>query len=183
MKVSARNGGIAGIVAGFGYLVQAIMGLMMGLIKPQSEVFSGASDDILEVIFVITLIATIFGLMGLHSFAQNRYGRAGTIGFWLAILGASLMTISTIAAVFAGENSPGFAFFGSAFLGGMLFTLIGYIILGMMALRRKVLPVWGGLALLLLGFPLSVFLRGPIDKILFGLAWLGVGYLLSKQES
>ena len=53
----------------------------------------------------------------------------------------------------------------------------------MMALRRKVLPVWGGLALLLLGFPLSVFLNGPVDKILFGLAWLRVGYLLSKQES
>ncbi len=175
MKVSPRNGGIAGIVAGLGYLIQAVIGLM-----PQTEFFSGKLDTVLEVVFIIALVATIFGLMGLHSFAQNQYGKAGIIGFWLAVIGTGLMTISAIAILFTGENSPGFTFFGGVFLSGVLFTLIGYIVLGIMALRGKVLPLWGGLALIL-GFPLSIFLSPLGGGILFGLAWLGVGYFLSKQ--
>lgn len=171
MKVSTRNGGIAGIAAGLGYLVQAVM----GLIKPQTEVFSGTSDYVLEVVFIIALLATIFGLVGLHSFAQDRYGRAGTIGFWLAVIGSGLMTISAIATLLAGANS-----LGAAFLGGALLALIGYVVLGIMTLRGKVLPNWGGLALIL-GFPLSVFLSAFGGGILFGLAWLGVGYFLSKR--
>ena len=175
MKLPPRNLGIAGIVAGFGYLVQAVIGLM-----PQTEVFSGTLDYILEVVFIIALVATIFGLIGLHSIAQNHYGTAGTIGFWLAVIGTGLMTISAIATLFAGENSLGFAFLGGVFIGGVLFTIIGYIVLGIMVLRGKVLPFWGGLALIL-GFPLSMFLSPLGGGILFGLGWLGVGYFLSKQ--
>ena len=173
MNVSTRNGGIAGIVAGLGYLIQAVM----GLIKPQTEIFSGTSDYVLEVVFIIALVATVFSLMGLHSFAHNRYGKVGMVGFWLAVLGSGLMTISAIVTLFAGKNS-----LGVAFLGGALLSLIGYIILGIMTLRGKVIPLWGGLALIL-GFPLSVFLSMFGGGILFGLAWLGVGYFLSRQSS
>ena len=171
MKISTRNGAIAGITAGLGYLVQAaIIGLM-----PQTEVFAGTLVYVVEVVVILALVATIFSLMGLHSFAQNHYGRPGTIGFWLAVIGTGLMTISTTAALFAGETSPGFAL-----LGGVLLTLIGYILLGIRAWRGKVLPLWGGLALIL-GFPLSMFLSPLGGRILFGLRWLGVGYSLSKQ--
>jgi hypothetical protein len=172
MKVSIRNGGIAGIVAGLGYLVQAVM----GLIKPQTEVFSGTADYVLEAVFIVALVATIFSWIGLHSFAQKRHGKVGTIGFWLAVIGTGLMTISAIATLFAGANS-----LGLAFLGGVLLALLGYILVGMMVLREKILPRWGGMALML-GFPLSVFLSAFGGGILFGLAWLGVGYFLSKQE-
>lgn len=171
MKVPTRNGGITGIVAGLGYIVQAVM----GLIKPQTEVFSGTSDYILEVVFIIALVATIFGLMGLHSFAQNQYGKAGLVGFWLTVIGTALMTISAIATLVAGENS-----LGPVFLGGMLLALIGYVVLGITTLRVKVLPLWGGLALIL-GFPLSVFLSALGGGILFGLAWLSVGYFLATR--
>ena len=176
MKISTRNGAIAGITAGLGYLVQAaIIGLM-----PQTEVFAGTLVYVVEVVVILALVATIFGLMGLHSFAQNHYGKPGTIGFWLAVIGTGLMTISTTAALFAGETSPGFALLGRVFLGGVLLTLIGYILLGITAWRGKVLPLWGGLALIL-GFPLSIFLSPLGGGILFGLGWLGVGYSLSKQ--
>jgi hypothetical protein len=157
-------------VAGLGYLVQAIM----GLIKPQTEVFSGASDYILEVVFIIALIATIFALMGLHSLMTSRYGRAGTLGFWLALAGTALMAVSAVATLFAGQNS-----LGIAFLGGMLLAFIGYVILGISILRAQALPLLGGLALIF-GFPLSVFLSTLGGGILFGLAWLIVGYLLLK---
>jgi len=116
-------------------------------------------------------------LMGVHSFAQNRYSRAGTIGFWLAVIGTGLITISAIATLFAGKNSLGFAF-----LGGVLLSLIGYIVLGIMTWRGKVLPFWDAAALTL-GFPLSVFLSTMGGGILFSLAWLDVGYFLSKQQS
>ena len=83
MKVSPRTAGIAGLVAGFTYLLQALMGL-------QTDIFSGASDFVLEAVFIIPLLAAIFALIGLHSFAQNRYRKSGGIGFWLAILSNSV---------------------------------------------------------------------------------------------
>ena len=172
MKISIRNSGVTGIVAGLGYLIQAIM----GLIKPQTEIFSGTADYVLEAVFVVALLATIIGLLGFHSFAKSRYGKAGTVGSWLAIAGSGLMTISAIVTLFAGQNS-----LGPAFLGGMLLALIGYIILGSATLRTKVLPILGGAALIL-GFPLSVFLSSLGGGILFGLTWLWLGSFLMKQK-
>jgi hypothetical protein len=175
MKVSTRHGGIAGILAGLGYLVQAVIVLL-----PQAEVFSGRLEPVLEVVLIIAWLATIFGLLGLHSFAQNHYGKAGTLGFWLAVIGTGLMAISTLGALFAGEYSPGFALLGSLFLGGVMLTSIGYIMIGFLALRRKFIPPWCGLALIL-GFPFSIILSPPGGGILYGLAWLGVGYFLLQQ--
>ena len=171
MKTTTRNAAIAGIVAGLGYLLQAIM----GLVKPQTEVFSGTSDYILEVVFIVALLATIFALMGLHTFAQSRYGKVGTVGFWLALAGTFLMLVSAAATLSAGQNS-----LGIAFLGGLLLAVIGYILLGVATLRAKALPTWGGLALIL-GFPLSVFLNTLGGGIIFGLTWIGLGYYLSRQ--
>jgi hypothetical protein len=171
MKTSTRNGAIAGIVAGVGYFVQAVM----GLIKPQTEVFSGTSDYVLEVVFIIALLATIFALMGVHTFAQARYGKAGTAGFWLALAGTFLILVSAAATLAAGQNSLGILFFI-----GLFFSFLGYVLLGVSTLRSKVLPTWAGLALVL-GFPLSVLLNTSGGGILYGLAWLGVGYYLMKQ--
>lgn len=171
MKPSARNGAIAGVVAGLGYIVQTIM----GLVKPQTTVFSGPSDYILEVVFIIALLATLFALMGLHTFAQARYGKSGLTGFWLALAGTFLMLVSAAATLAAGQNS-----LGLAFLIGLFLSFLGYVLLGISALRFKVLPQWAGLALLL-GFPASVLLNMFGGGILYGLAWLGVGYFLIKQ--
>ena len=172
MKASKRTGGIAAVVAGLGYLVQAIM----GLIRPQTEVFSGTWDYILEVVFIIALVATLFALLGLHAFLQERYGRAGTSGFWLAMIGTGLMTISAIGTLFAGQN-----WFGLAFVSGMLLALLGYIVLGIAILRAKAFPHWGGL-LLIFGFPLSVLLSTLGGGVLFGITWLAVGYLLLTKK-
>lgn len=175
MKVSTRYGGFAGLVAGLDYLIQAVMGLKTGL-------FSGIPDRVIEAIYIITLLATIVGLIGLHSYAQIHYGKAGSTGFWLAVIGTGLMTVSTMAALFVSENSPQENALGFAFLGGVLLTMIGYLAVGIMAWRGKVLPLRAGLALIL-GFPLSIFLSPGGGGILFGLAWSGVGYTLLKQET
>ncbi|MBE0669636.1 MAG: hypothetical protein IH588_03530 [Anaerolineales bacterium] len=171
MKTSTRNGAIAGIVAGIGYFIQSVM----GLIKPQTEVFSGSSDYVLEVVFIIALLANIFALMGLHTFAQTRYGKSGATGFWLALAGTFLILVSAAATLAAGKNS-----LGILFLIGLFLSFLGYVLLGITALRSKVLPTWAGLALAL-GFPLSVLLNTMGGGILYGLAWLGVGYYLMKQ--
>jgi hypothetical protein len=171
MNVSSRTGGIAGIMAGLGYLVQAVM----GLIQPQTEVFSGTWDIVLEVVFIIALIATIPALLGLHSLMQSRYGKPGTLGFWLTLIGTILMAVSAIATLIALQNA-----LGPVFLAGMLLALLGYIVLGITIVRAKALPLVGGL-LLIVGFPLSLFLNTLGGGILFGLAWLGVGYLLLKR--
>lgn len=171
MNISTRGTAIAAIVAGLGYLIQAVM----GLIKPQTDVFSGTSDYVLEAVFIVALVATVFALIGYHSFAQNRYGKAGTAGLWLTVLGTGLITISALATLFAGQNS-----LGPAFLGGVLLALIGYVVLGIASLRAKVLPLWNGLAFIF-GFPLSIFLSAFGGAILFGLAWLTIGYYLMSQ--
>jgi len=73
MKVSTRNGGIAGIVAGLGYLVQAVIVLI-----PKTDIFSRTLNTVIDVIVIIALVATILSLMGLHSFAQKplRHSRS-----------------------------------------------------------------------------------------------------------
>jgi hypothetical protein len=83
------------------------------------------------------------------------------------------MAISALATLLAGRNS-----LGVAFLGGTLLALVGYIVLGISVLRAEALPLSGRLALML-GFPLSVLLSA-FGGILFGLAWLPVGYLLPQ---
>jgi hypothetical protein len=174
MKISVRDGGIAGIVAGLGYIVQAIM----GWIRPQTEIFSSTSDYILEVVFIVALLATIVALIGLHAFSRNRYGKAGMAGFWLTVIGTGLMAVSAVATLFAGQNS-----LGLFFICGMVLAMVGYITLGIMMMRTKFLPLWIGLALLI-GFPVDVSissLSGLSSGILFGLAWLGVGYYLLKK--
>ena len=173
MDISIRHGSLSAMIAGLAYLAET----SIGLVKPQTEVFSGTSDYVLEAAFVIALVATIFALLGLNSFAQEHQPRAWRIVIWLVVIGTGLTAISAIATLFAGRNS-----LGIAFLGGVLLSLLGYIVLGILALQAKVLPLWGGLALIF-GFPLSVFLSSFGGGILFGLAWLGVGYVLWKRNS
>ena len=172
MKMSTRTGGIAGIVAGLAYLVRAVI----EFIQPQLYVnFVGLSDYANVTVFAIALVATIVGLIGFHSFAQNRYGRGGAVGFWLTVIGASLLASRVIASLYSGKWVLDIA--GT---GGVLLLLIGYLTVGMMAIRGKVLPVWGGLAFGL-GFPLALFLSTYDSGILLGLGWLGVAYFLLKQ--
>lgn len=166
MNTKNRNTAMAAAASGLGYIVQAVM----GLIKPQTETFSGTSDYVLEVVFIIALLATIFALMGLHTYAQARYGKPGTVGFWSALAGTFLILVSASATLAAGQNS-----LGSLFLIGLLLSFFGFVLLGVATLSAKTLPTWAGLSLLL-GFPLSVLLSALGGGILYGLAWLGVGY-------
>lgn len=171
MKAMARNGGIAGIVAGAAYMLQAVM----GLVKPQAEVFSGLPDYILEAVFVVALAATVLALFGVHAFAQGRYGWPGTTGFVLAAAGTSLMTVGAAASLLAGRSS-----LGAAFLGGLLLAALGYVLLGIAALQARVFPAWLSLALAL-GLPVSVFLAGFAGGLLLGLAWLATGIFLLRE--
>ena len=173
MKVSTRRGALAAIFAGLAYVIESIM----GVIKPQSEFFSGISDYVLEAVFIIALAGTIFAVMGLHAFAQGRYGKAGMIGFWLTLIGTALIMISAMLTFFVGQNS-----LGAAFLGGVLLDFIGYVVLGITTLRSKILPLWVGLSLIF-GFPVSVILSSFGGGVLFGLAWLMLGYFLWSQRS
>lgn len=173
MNVSTRNGALAGILAGLAYLIESVM----GVVRPQPEVFASTSDYILEAIFIVALLATVLALVGLHGFAAGRDARLGTVGFWLTAIGTSLLALSAIATLLAGQNS-----LGLAFLGGLLLNFVGYILLGIAALRAKVLPAWMALGLCV-GFPLSVLLSSFGGGILLGLAWLVVGYFLLRQKS
>ena len=174
MKISKRTAGIAGLVAGLAYLIQALMGL-------KTDAFSGASIYVLEAVFIIPLAAAVFALIGLHSFAQNHYRYSGRFGFWLAIIGSALMSISALATLFVEDNSPGEYFLAVVFLVCVALTMIGYILLGIMVVRGKVLPLVTGLALIL-GFPLSVLLSPSRGGVLFGLAWLSVGYYILTAD-
>ena len=170
MKASAHSGGIAGIVAGAASITQAIM----GLVKPQAKVLSGMPDYVLEVIFIIALVAAALALAGVNAFAQGRYHWAGTTSFVLAMTGTGLMTISPVGTLLAGRNS-----WGPVFLGGLLMALVGYVLLGIAGLVIKAFPAW--LSLALLAFPLSIVLSGLAGGILLGLAWLGAGIFILRQ--
>lgn len=169
MNLSPRTSGVAGILAGAGYLVQALAGLL-----PQTPASAGTLGLVLEGIYLFALLAALVCLLGLAPAVQKANRLAGS-GAWLALLGAGLMAAGTLAARFLGEDVSGLAF-----LSGVWLAWAGYILFGLGAWRAKRIPLWVGLGLIF-GFPLSLFINPLIGGLLYALAWLGLGAIQIRR--
>ncbi len=159
---------IAALLAGFLYIIQAIMGQLW----PQAEVFASRSDYVMEIVFVSALASTLMSLAALRSTHAGRLARTETVGFGMAALGTSGVLASAIATLIIGHNA-----LGLIFVLGLLGTLIGQVIFGIALMRRRELPWWAGAALIF-GLPLSITLDSYGGGALLGLSWLALGYHL-----
>ncbi|CAA9301929.1 MAG: hypothetical protein AVDCRST_MAG93-4666, partial [uncultured Chloroflexia bacterium] len=108
------------------------------------------------------------------------YGKIGKAGFVAALVGVGLMLVTTVISIAAAGRPIGVAeaLFGIA----LLVALVGFVLFGAATLQAKVLPRWGGVALII-ALPVSLTLGDYGGNALFGLMWLALGYVLWSQRS
>jgi hypothetical protein len=169
----SRLSGLAWMLAGLLYIVQAIV----GMVKPQADVFTSTSDYVIEVFFVAALLLTLVALLGMRK-------RAGTgifplVSFFVFFIGTLLFLFSASASLASGRDV-----LESVYLPGLALSFLGAILLGIAIIRAKTLPLWSAIALML-GLPFSVALGDTYGGgIVLGLAWMAVGVaLLTKLRT
>ncbi len=134
-----------------------------------------------EAVYVIALVGTLGGLVGLHARQAPRYGLPGTAGFLAAFTGCALLLVGIMLTFLARGNILGWTFADLVLGLGFLGTLVGLVLLGAATLGLGVLPQWCGI-LLIICLPVAVILGNYGGGIVLGLVWLALGYVLLSQQ-
>jgi hypothetical protein len=168
----SRLGGLAWMLAGLLYIVQAII----GLVKPHADVFTSTSDYVIEVLFVAALLLTLVALLGMRTGAGT--GIFPIVSFFVFFIGTLLFLLSAAASLASGRDVLEFVY-----LPGLGLSLLGAILLTIAIIRAKILPLWSAIVLML-GLPISVALGDTYGGgIVLGLAWIAVGVALLTKLS
>jgi hypothetical protein len=143
-----------------------------------SEVLNSAFLD--ETLYLVALVGTLGGIVGLHARQTPSYGRLGTAGFLAAFTGTAILLGGLILSFLVG------GVFGTALLdpvlgAGLWSVLVGFVLSGAATLRLKALPQWCGAALIIC-LPLAITLGDYGGGIVLGVTWLVVGYALLSQH-
>jgi hypothetical protein len=127
------------------------------------------SDDV--VLFVVALLFTATGLVGLHALQRSSYGLLGQAGFYIALLAITARILGAVVFL-AGSSALGWISFPAT-----ASMLVGFVLCGVATLRARVLPRWYGLALIV-SMPVSLLAPTYYGTVLFGLILLALGYVL-----
>jgi hypothetical protein len=122
------------------------------------------------VLFVVALLLTAAGLVGLHTLQNDSYGLLGRAGFYIALAAVAARILGAV--VFLAGSSA----LEWISLPGTLGMLVGFVLYGVATVQARVLPRWYGLALIVV-LPVSLPLAG-YGTALFGLTLLVLGYVL-----
>ena len=142
---------VLGLSAVFGYL-QAIPG----------------REDV--VLFIVALLLTAAGLLGLHALQREHYGFLGTVGLSLALVAIAGRILGAVAFL---AGSTALEWISTPATVSML---VGLVLYGVATLQARVLPRWYGLALAVampVSLPLSAY-----GTALFGLILAVLGFAL-----
>ena len=172
-----RLGTWGGLLAG---AVWTVLGLVdMATVGGRgSEVFSSGFLD--ETLYLVALVGTLGGIVGLHARQTPSYGRLGTAGFLVAFTGIALLLVGLILSFLVGGD------FRTAFLdpvlgAGLWSVLVGFVLLGAATLRLKALPRWCGVALSIC-LPLAIILGDYGGGLVLGVTWLAICYVLVSHH-
>lgn len=166
------------------------------LSNPDYYGFDSLADDLVLVVEGVVLVLLSTGLAGLHAWQSGSYGRLGRAGFFAAFVGTVLAgaghlfsvpffdfvgTGGLVYVLFALVSAGIFLFGGMVYVVGVVSMSLGYLLLGVATARARVLPVWCGAALVF-GI-VGLWLGNGVGWVLFGLAWLVVGYTMLRTKS
>jgi hypothetical protein len=143
----------------------AVLGL--GPVVGYLQAIPGREDVVL---FVLALLLTAAGLVGLHALQSNSYGLLGRAGFYIALAAVAARILGAVVFLAGSSALEWISLPGTA---GML---VGFVLYGIATVRASVLPRWYGLALIV-SMPVSLPLGG-YGTALFGLILVGLGYVL-----
>jgi hypothetical protein len=150
-------------------MLGGVMWVVLGLsaLVGYLQVIPGREDVVL---FVVALMFTAVGLVGLHSLHKGSYGFLGRAGFYIALAAVAARILGAV--VFLAGSSA-LEWISSP---GTLGMLVGFVLYGVATLQARVLPRWYGLALIV-ALPVGLPLAG-YGTMLFGLILLVLGYVL-----
>ena len=162
-----RLGGLAAMVGGLVFASENVLGPFVGYAPPDvgGTLYGGS---LFFISLLVGAMTTVAAMAVLYSLQRERYGPLGTLTSLVAFFGVALILV--------GELGLG----TGALLTGLLLATLVTPVLGIITIAGKVLPWWGGAALIA-GSPLFVLLaavRSTILGLLGGAAWVLVGYAL-----
>ena len=152
-----------------GFMLGGVMWIVLGLSAAAGylQVIPGREDVVL---FIVALLLSAVGLVGLNTLQKGSYGVLGRAGFYI-VLAAITARILGAMVFLAGSSALEWISFP-----GTLGMLVGLVLYGIATLRARVLARWYGLALIIampVSLPLAVY-----GTALFGLFLLVLGYAL-----
>ena len=129
-------------------------------------------------------LALVVGIAGFHELQKGNYGRIGPAGVYTVFV--ALLTVWLSIAPYwllEGPMGPGHRVL---VVGGLLVTLVGFVLYGAATLQAGVFPRWCGVAFIgplpaTVAFTLIPLLGQATALIVFGLVWLALGYALWKR--
>lgn len=164
-----RWGGPAMILGGLlwilTYLTEIVVGLTLG-----EETFRqpDASASLLEWLWPVFFMGAIFclgvGLLGVRVRLEGRSKKLGTAGAILASIAIAAASVNLV--LLAGVSGEATAYDGLGFL-GVIGIMLGSVLMGIAALRAKVLPRWARvvLALIPLAFVPAIIATIPLEAV------------------
>jgi hypothetical protein len=182
-------GGLASVVGGALWAVTPLREPIVGGRFPGHPVFRPYN----LLLLVIAVLLTV-GLLALHNRYKGRYGRLGSVGVIVIVVGYALLFFGSIPAVFLSPDSlRGLKMAGQdlGFLGALV-AGIGAVLLGIALLRARAASRLGVL-LLIIALPagfvgvILVSAVGLVDiaglplTVLYGGAWIILGGELWSQ--
>jgi hypothetical protein len=172
-----RLGALGALLAGVAWTVLGLVDILT-LSGRGSEVLNSAFLE--AMLYLVALVGTLGGIVGLHARQTPSYGKLGAAGFLAAFTGTAILLVGlTLSFLTGGE-------FGTTFLDfilgtGLWLVLVGFVLLGVATLRLEALPRWCGVALIVC-LPLAITLGDYGGGIVLGLLWLSVSYALVFQH-
>ena len=150
-------GGVTWVVLG----LSAILGYLQAI--------PGREDVVL---FVVALLFTAAGLVGVHAFQKDAYGLLGQAGFYIALAAIAARILGAVLFLAGSSIHEGFPFPVAT-----IAMVVGFVLYGVATVRARVLPGWYGLALIV-SMPVSLFAPTYYGTVLFGLFLVVLGYAL-----
>jgi hypothetical protein len=146
---------------------------------------------------VVALLLVPVGMVGFHVLQRHSYGREALFGLWLVVVGSLVVVLGGVVFFTLGEAGdvlqakPPLVWVALGPLGlvvGLVSMVVGFALYGVATLQAKVLPRWCGVAFIAalpVALALSISLHfSSIQFIVFGLAWLALGYALwARREA
>ena len=168
----------------FGALGAGVARTVLGLVDLATV--GGRSSEILgsavlaETLYLVALVSTLAGIVGLHDRQTPSYGKLGASGFLAALTGIALLIVGLILSLLVG-GAFGTAFVDPVMGAGLWSALMGFALLGAATLRLKALPRWCGVTLIIC-LPLAIILGDYGGGIVLGVTWLAVSYALVSHH-
>ena len=168
-----------------GGLAVVIPLLHRGFLLADSELAAEAMLVVgVYVLIVVSLLLVPIGMAGFHALQKRNYGLIGHTGLWTSVI-SSMMVATGLTGYLRWE---GLRLLWLVTAGGGLGLMVGFILYGVATLQARILPPWCGIAFMVaLPAAIALFWIRPwlglgqgtsTTSILFGLAWLGLGYNL-----